>query len=171
VLAAHPARIDAVVGRCILLWVPQRQAVLAACRRGLAPGSLVWFCEPDITYDYAVPATPLWDRVQHWIRAAALELGAEPRMGPRLHRAFRDAGLPSPELDTRIIVAGPSTAPVWFYVNAVRGLVPLLEQCGLARAAEVDVDPLEARLAADLAAEDATLILPPFTVAWTRVPA
>jgi ubiquinone/menaquinone biosynthesis C-methylase UbiE len=170
VLAAHPTRIDAVVGRLILMWVPQRHAVLAACRRALAPGSLVWFLEPDVTYHFAMPTTPLWERVQHWIRQAVVEAGAEPRMGPGLHRAFRDAGFPSPDMDTRTIMTGPSTAPVWFYVNALRGLLPVLEQNGLATAADVDLDTLEARLAADLAAQDATLILPPCTVAWTGVP-
>jgi ubiquinone/menaquinone biosynthesis C-methylase UbiE len=170
VLAEHPTRIDAVIGRLILLWVPQRHAVLAACARGLAPGSLVWFLEPDVSQDFAVPTTPLWEQVQHWVRRAVVDVGAELRMGPKLDEAFRAAGLPAPERQSRTITVGPSTAPVWFCVNAVRAMVPILEQNGVATAAEVDIDTLEARLAAELVAYDATMVVPPVTIAWTRVP-
>jgi hypothetical protein len=41
----------------------------------------------------------------------------------------------------------------------------------VASAAEVAIDTLEARLTADLAANDAVMIAPPFTAAWARVPA
>jgi ubiquinone/menaquinone biosynthesis C-methylase UbiE len=98
VLAVHPTPVDAVVGRAILMWVPERNAVLSTCARALPPGALVWFLEPDMTYDYAMPSSPLWDRVRSWVVQTIDGLGAETRMGPKLHRAFRDAGLPSPAL-------------------------------------------------------------------------
>jgi hypothetical protein len=97
-------------------------------------------------------------------------LGAETRMGPKLHRAFRDAGLPSPGLESRTIMAGPETAPVWFFVNAVRGLLPAMEKLGVTTPAEVDLDTLEDRLMGDLAANDAAMMVVPATAAWVRVP-
>ena len=35
--------------------------------------------------------------------------------------------------------------------------------------AEVDVETLEARLTAELAAVDGITLLPPYTIAWTRI--
>jgi len=171
VLAVHPTPVDAVVGRAILMWVPERNAVLSTCVRALRPGALVWFLEPDMTYDYVMPSSPLWDRVRALIVHTLEALGAETRMGPKLHRAFRDAGLPSPVLESRTIMYGPETAPVWFYVNVVRGALPAMEKLGLTTPAEVDLDTLEARLLDDLAANDAAMIVVPGTAAWARVPA
>ena len=59
-LDGRAAPVDAVIGRLILMWVPDRAAVLRTCAERLAPGALVWFLEPDLTYDYAMPASPLW---------------------------------------------------------------------------------------------------------------
>lgn len=170
VLAAHPVAVDAVLGRLILMWVPNRQAVLRACARRLRPGALVWFLEPEITYDYAVPASPLWKQLYSWVQQTMEGLGVENRMGPKLHWAFREAGLPSPELRGRTLMAGGQAAPVWFWVNIIRGLIPAMEQLGVATATEVDLETLGARLAAELAASEGAMIIPPCTAAWARVP-
>jgi len=55
-------------------------------------------------------------------------------------------------------------------VNAVRALHPAMVQCGVATAVDVGLDTLEDRLLADLEADDATMIVPPMTAAWVRVP-
>jgi len=169
-LAEHPCRVDAVIGRLILMWVPGRHEVLRACARLLRPGALVWFMEPELTYDYLVPAAPSWDRMRHWFLQCLDRLGAETRMGPNLYRAFLSAGLPAPEVRGRTIMAGAASAPVWFWVNVIRALLPVIEQSELATAAEVDVDSLEERLGAELRAHDAVMIVPPLIAAWTRIP-
>ena len=162
--------VDAVIGRLILMWVPDRAAVLRTCAERLPPGALVWFLEPDLTYDYAMPASPLWAQVQAWILGTVEGLGAESRMGPKLYRAFRAAGLPDPTLESRTIMRGPESAPVWFLVNIVRALLPVATQLGVTKPEEVEIDTLEARLLADLAADEAAMIVCPMTAAWTRVP-
>jgi hypothetical protein len=111
------------------------------------------------------------DRVRSWVVQTIDGLGGETRMGPKLHRAFRDAGLPSPALEGRTIMYGPESAPVWFYVNVLRGALPTMEKLGVTTPAEVDLDTLEARLATDLTANDAVMIVVPATAAWVRVPA
>jgi SAM-dependent methyltransferase len=169
-LHRHPGPVDAVMGRLILMWVPDRAAVLRACATGLAAGTLVCFLDVDLTYDFALPASSLWAEAQRWFVATLEGLGAEKRMGPRLYRAFRDAGLPGPALETRTLMVGGSAAPVWFLVNIFRAFAPLMSQLGIADPADVDVDTLEDRLLADLVAEDAAMILPPLTAAWTRIP-
>lgn len=130
----------------------------------------MWFLDVDITYDYALPCPPLWAEVHRWINDTLAGLGAQLRMDPNLHRLFRDAGLPGPTVEGRIITGGADTAPIWFFVNVVRAFLPVMGRLGVADPAEVGIDSLESRLAAELAAHDAAAIVPPMTIAWTRVP-
>jgi ubiquinone/menaquinone biosynthesis C-methylase UbiE len=169
-LGGHPGPVDAVMGRLILMWVPGRETVLRACAERLAPGTLVWFLEGDLTYDFATPCPPLWTEVQGWLLRTLAGLGAESRMGLKLYRSFRDAGLPGPTLESRTIMTGGPTAPVWFLANIARALLPTMTQLGVADAADVDIDTLEQRLLADLTAHEAAMIVPPLTAAWVRVP-
>jgi ubiquinone/menaquinone biosynthesis C-methylase UbiE len=169
-LEDHPGPVDAVMGRLILMWVPERAAVLRACAQSLAPGTLVWFLEADLTYDFAMPLSPQWGNLQAWLVRTLERLGAECRMGPKLYRAFCDAGFPPATLESRTIMAGGPTAPVWFAVNVARALLPMMSQFGVATPAEVDIDTLEDRLVADLTTNHAAMIVPPVTAAWARVP-
>jgi SAM-dependent methyltransferase len=168
--AADLQEVDVVMGRLILMWVPDRAAVLRACAEGLKPGTLVWFMEGDLTYDYAMPAGPQWSQLRTWVIDTLGGLGVELRMGPRLCREFRDAGLPEPELRTVAVTAGAQSAPVWFWTNIVRGVLPAMEKLGIATAAEVDLPTLEERLKAELEDHRAAMILPLGTIAWTRIP-
>lgn len=162
--------IDAVIGRLILMWVPDPAAVIRACANALSPGALICFVETDFQHAFSQPRTPLWDRVQAWLQAGIEGAGAQWRMAPQLHRAFTDAGLPAPQVGSRSRVAGPDGAPAWLLVNAIRGFLPSMESLGIATAAEVDIDTLEARMLAELAAGQAVMHLPAFTAAWARVP-
>jgi hypothetical protein len=135
-LQDHPGPVDAVMGRLILMWVPRRAAVLRACAQALAPGSLVWFLEPELTYDLAMPSSPLWAQVQAWVVRTLEGVGAECRMGPKLCRAFCDAGLSPVALESRTIMAGGPTAPVWFVVNVARALLPMMSRFGVTTPAE-----------------------------------
>jgi hypothetical protein len=153
------------------MWLPDRGAVLLrSCAQALRPGALVWFFEPDMNYDYAMPASPLWDRLYSWVGQTFDGLGVERRMGIRLHRAFRDAGLPAPELRCRTLMFGAQAAPVWFWVNIIRGVLPAMEKLRVATPADVEVETLTDRLTAEFAASDGVMILPPCTAAWARVP-
>ena len=50
-----------------------------------------------------------------------------------------------------------------------RTLLPLMERTGVASAAEVDVDTLAERIRNEVVARRASVVLPPFVGAWTRV--
>ena len=51
---------------------------------------------------------------------------------------------------------------------AVRSLLPFLEQTGLVRAGEVDVDTLEERLRAEVVDQDGVQLLPAIVGAWAH---
>jgi hypothetical protein len=70
----------------------------------------------------------------------------------------------------RIVSAGAPTAPVWFWANAIRALLPMMEQLGVATRAEVDIETLEHRVTTELAANDAVMFAPPMTAAGARIP-
>jgi SAM-dependent methyltransferase len=162
--------IDGVIGRLILMWVPDPAAVIRTCASTLPPRSLICFIEPDLEYDFALPCPPLWAAVRSWVTAGVRGVGAENRMGPKLNAAFRGAGLGEPQMESRSVMAGHTEAPAWLWVNIVRGLLPTLDSLGIAPAEEIDVDTLEARMLAELAAIDGVMILPTFTAAWARTP-
>lgn len=170
VLADRPEPVDAVIGRLILMWTADRIDVLKACAAALPPGALVWFLEPDMHYPYARPSSPAWDAVYEWLVTTVQHLGVETRMNLCLHEAFRAAGLPAPQMRSETLMWGWQEAPVWFWVNVIRGIIPVLEQFGIATASEVDIDTLEARLTADLREADGIMLLPPLTAAWARIP-
>ncbi len=171
ILRERTAPVDAVIGRLILMWMPARLDVLKACAECLAPEALVWAFDVDIpSGDWTAPALPLWAQVRSWIRELVAGVGAEMRMGLRLHEFFRAAGLPAPQLRRWTGMYNSAQAPVWFAVNIVRGGVGLLERLGAATAAEIDIDTLEARLTRELELADGILVLPSFTAGWARVP-
>jgi SAM-dependent methyltransferase len=169
VLAQHP-EIDAVLGRLILMWVPDPVAVLAACARGLRRGGLICFAETRVDFDFAVPRLRLWDQTQYWVEQVLSALNVETRMGPKLHRTFRAAGLPAPQLRGSTIEASGEEAPTWFWVNILRGLAGALETHGIASADDLGLDTLEQRLRSELLDADGVMSVPPLTVAWARVP-
>lgn len=170
-LAGHPEPVDAVIGRCILMWVPDRSRVLSACARALPPGALVCFLEADCErWEMTYPSSPLWQRVTGWFLDVVGRVGGELRMGPGLYRAFRDAGLPAPELRCHTLVNGPATASISVIVNAIRALLPPMEQLGIATAAEVDIETLEERLRSEVIAVDGVVTYAPMYAAWARIP-
>ena len=168
-LADHP-EIDAVIGRLILMWVPDPVAILRTCAQRLRPGALICCFEVDLDFDFTVPRSPLWDRAQFWVEQGIAAIGAEPRMGTKLHRTFRAAGLPAPRLHQQTLLASGREAPTWLWVNILRGILPALEANRITTADVVDLDSLEARLTEEIVRTDAVMTVPPLTVAWTRVP-
>jgi ubiquinone/menaquinone biosynthesis C-methylase UbiE len=159
---------DAVVGRFVLQFVPDPHAVLRAAAAAVRPGGLVCFQECDDHYTYAYPATPLWDQVRTWLLAALDHAGVESRMGLRLYRTFREAGLADPDLRLEAAIAGGEDAPVFVWADVLRSVIPTLEQAGIATEAEIDPDTLEERLRADLAATDGVMISIVVVGAWSR---
>lgn len=169
VLHAHP-EIDAVIGRLILMWVPDPVAVLRACAQALRPGAVLCFFEVDFDFDFAIPRAPLWDRAQFWVEQGIAATGAEPRMGTKLHRTFRAAGLPAPHLHQQTLLASGADSPTWLWVNILRGVLPALEANRIITADAIDLDTLEARLTAEIVRVDGVMTLPPLTAGWVRLP-
>jgi SAM-dependent methyltransferase len=161
---------DAVVGRLILMYLPDPAAALRRAAARLRPGGLVCMHEPDLAYLWTGSQTPLWGQVRAWFLATLEKAGVESRMGPALFAAFRAAGLPGPHLLVEAFAEGGPDAPSWGWANVVSGVVPLMERLGVAEQSEVDPATLADRLQAEISAYDGCVIGPPMTGAWTRLP-
>jgi len=159
---------DAVVGRLILMYLPDPAEALRRAASHLRPGGVVVAHEADLAYDWAAPQTELWGQVRGWFLQTLAAAHIEPRMGLRLYRCLVDAGLSAPTLTLETAVVGGPEAPTWGWANLVRGIVPVMERLGVATAAEVDADTLAERLLAELRSEEGVVIAPPMVGAWAR---
>lgn len=162
---------DAVVGRLILMYLPDPVAALQHAAARIRPGGVVCLHEADLDYLWASPQTPLWAQVRAWFGEALEKAGIERRMGPALFTMFRAAGLPGPRLLVEAFAEGGPGAPAWAWANVVAAAVPLMEQLGVATRAEVDPATLADRLLAQTLASDGCVIGPPMTGAWAALPA
>jgi ubiquinone/menaquinone biosynthesis C-methylase UbiE len=168
-LEAVDGTFDAVVGRLVLMYLPDPVEALRRAAGHVRPGGLVVAHEADLAYDWAAPQSALWSQVRGWFLQTLAAAHIEPRMGLRLYRCFVEAGLPGPRLTLEAAVVGGPEAFAWGWANVVRGVVPVMERLGVATAAEVDADTLADRLLADMLSEQGIAIGPPMFGAWAQV--
>ena len=100
---ANETSFDAAVGRFILMFVPDPVDVVRSAARSVRPGGAVAFLEVSWAATVALSAhLPLWSRVVSSLPPLLRSAGANPEMGPALHRTFLDAGLPAPSLQLEV---------------------------------------------------------------------
>lgn len=163
---------DALVGRWVLMYLPDPAAMLRQLLRHLRPGGIVAFQEVDFTYPPTTfPPAPLHRQVMRWTTPPPGSGGPEQQMGSKLHRTYVDAGLPAPQLRLDAPVGGGPDWPGYAYVaDTVRSLLPMLEKMGSVAAEDVDVESLADRLRAEVADQGGIQMLPIIMGAWARKP-
>lgn len=164
-------RFDAVIGRFVLMYLPDPAAALrrfAACVR---PGGVLAFQEIVTAQARTVPEMPLFQRAVGWIAGTFERCGFHFDMGDRLYAAFLAAGFPAPELIAGARVEGGADTFAYDYVaETVRSLLPAGERVGTMSRAEVGVDTLADRLRAEAMRHSACIVLPTLIGAWARTP-
>src|SRR5215472_3751242 len=78
---------DAIVGRLVLQYLPERAAILRRLAHHLRPGGVVAFQEYDLSNDPSLfyPPSLLWQQVWNWMIQAFQRAGAELQMGLKLY--------------------------------------------------------------------------------------
>ena len=163
---APDEKFDAVIGRFILMHLPDPAAALTRLRQWLVDGAVVSFIEMDISETAAIPPMPLLDRCIEWITTTYRQVGAEPDMGRQLYATFRKSGL-TPRLSglTRI-ESGPTSIVYPFAAQTLFSLLPAMERLGIASAAEVGIETLADRLRAAAIDGDHCILMPRLIGAW-----
>jgi len=162
--------VDAVIGRLILMHLPDPISTLRQFARLVRPGGLIAFCEFDIGAVRSIPESPLSRALVDAIVRAFQGVGLDPAFGAALHRLFRRAGLGVPQLTLAAPVGTANDTEVWAYAVEVWRLVfPLAEQLGLVTDELADIDTLLPRTLEQATVADAILMLPPMITAWTTV--
>jgi ubiquinone/menaquinone biosynthesis C-methylase UbiE len=162
--------VDAVIGRLILMHLPDPISTLRQFAGLVRPGGLIAFCEFDIGAARSIPESPLSRALVDAIARVFQGAGLDPAFGAALHTLFRRAGLGVPQLTIAAPVGTANDTEVWAYAVEVWRLVfPLAEQLGLVTDELADIDTLLPRTLEQAAAADAILMLPPMITAWTTV--
>src|SRR5262249_29897073 len=145
-------------------------AVLRTQARTLRSGGLVVPIEFDLSSAHSVPATPLATQALSWLSEAFTRGGIQPALGPHLWAILQDAGLRplgmigvQPHFGPRG-PDGPATL-----AGIVRTGPPLIEQTGVATAADVRAETLQQRLSDESAAAAAVMAHPRLLSAWGTV--
>jgi SAM-dependent methyltransferase len=162
---------DALIGRLILMHLPQPETVLRRLLHAVRPGGIVVFQEYDLSSfaDAFYPPSPLWEQTWRLSTLSFQRAGGNLHAGMQLPSLFRAAGLPTPHMSYEASIGAD---PDWpgFEMRAadVRQFLPLILQFGLATEEEIDIDTLEERLREETVSQEGAARLPILVSAWTR---
>jgi 2-polyprenyl-3-methyl-5-hydroxy-6-metoxy-1,4-benzoquinol methylase len=161
--------VDAVIGRLILMHLPDPVATLRRLATLVRPGGVIAFCEFDVTAARSVPWLPTWQTATEAIASAFRVAGLDPQFGTTLHRLFRHAGLATPTLTISAPVGtAKDTEHAAYVANSWRLMRPLAERLGVVDGRLADVETLESNLCDEIATADGMAVLPALITAWSR---
>jgi SAM-dependent methyltransferase len=162
--------VDAVVGRLILMHLPDPAATLRRLSSLVHPGGVIAFSENDITGTHSIPELPLFGRVTAGIVRAFEAMGLSARFGTTLHTIFADAGLGAARLTLGTPIGTAADNDILAYAAEVWRLVsPVAQQLGLQIDELADIDDFVPRFREEALAVNALITMPPMITAWARV--
>jgi SAM-dependent methyltransferase len=159
---------DAIVGRLILMYVPDPAAVLRRQATVLRAGGLVVPIEFDIPAGRALPTTPLVSQALAWVTEAFAKGGIQPALGTRLWAILREAGLRPLGMLGIQPHFGPDDpgAIAGGLAGVIRTAAPLIERTGVATAEEIGVETFAQRMKDELQMNQAVFAYPMLLSAW-----
>ncbi len=163
---------DAVVGRLVLIYLGEPEALLRLLSGHLRPGGIVAFQEIDWTNGpTAVPPSRHLAQVWKWVPETFRRAGLDPQIGLKLHQIFLAAGLPAPTMHLDAPVGGGLDWAGYDYMaSGLRSMLPYILQHGVATEEEVDIDTFAERLRAEVVGQQGVVMSQTFIRAWARLP-
>ena len=172
-IASHtPVRAyDAVIGRHVLIQVPDALAVVKKAVSMVHIGGVVAFQEYDLSFaPKGYPELPLMYSVQELIVEYYRRAVARPNIGAQLFYLMQEAGLPSPECRAECIMDGGHNSPVYEWLTeTIRSLLPGMEALGMMTGGVVS-DTLPQRLRDEAMEKRGVAIMSPMIGAYARKP-
>jgi 2-polyprenyl-3-methyl-5-hydroxy-6-metoxy-1,4-benzoquinol methylase len=163
--------VDAVIGRLILMHLPDPAATLRQLAGLVRPGGFIAFSEFDMTGARGVPDGQLWLAARDTIIETFTAMGLDPTFAATMPALFRQAGLSTPQLALGAPIGGAEHAElIAFVAETLHSLLPAREKLGLVTDdAFTDPDALRQRLRDELAEADGVATPPAMITAWSRV--
>jgi hypothetical protein len=162
--------VDAVIGRLILMHLPDPAATLRHLSSHVRPGGVLAFSENDITATSSTQDMPLFGKVTAGIVRAFEAMGLSPRFGTTLHTIFADAGLGAPRLTLGAPMGTAADTDILAYAAEVWRLVsPIAQQSGFAVDEVADIDNFVPLFGEQAAAVNALITMPALITASARV--
>jgi 2-polyprenyl-3-methyl-5-hydroxy-6-metoxy-1,4-benzoquinol methylase len=162
---------DAIVGRLLLFHLADPVAALLHYKEALRPGGLMVAIDYDMGASRSEPATPLVTRALAWVVEAFEQAGAHPKVGTQLAQLLGAAGLSDIQsFGVQAYLSPDDPAGPRMLTGVIRSLEDKIVSAGIASAAEIGLDTLEERLAAELREAGAVVLPPTVAGAWGRMP-
>jgi len=162
---------DAVVGRFILMYVPDPVAVLRSVSQVVRPGGIFAFQEPTWAPSLALAAhVPLWSAALSVCRETFERSGANPELGLRLYKMFQQAGLPAPIMSLEVELGSDRNFTRNAY-DTLCSLRPQIERLNISVDRLGGFHDLPLRLQSEVEGAGTVVGLPGIVGAWSRKPA
>ena len=162
---------DAAVGRYILQFLSDPVATLRSVAGKVRPGGIIAFQEASFTAFLALSKhLPLWFASVSLLHEAAVRYGVKVEMGPALHKAFQDAGLPKPNMRLVMELGHDSEFIQLLSDGVMSGLCPHAEKLNLSLDELGDLNTLHQRLADEVSSSNTIVPWIALVGAWCRTP-
>jgi SAM-dependent methyltransferase len=161
--------LDAAVGRRVLMYQPDAVNAVTQLARAVRPGGIIAFHEHDtVAVSDGRASLPLHNQVRRWLREMLHHEGANLNMGFDLHGALSAAGLVVERVRAQANLLTPtSDYPV---AAIIRAVLPRLLVYEIVSEEDLDVETLDARLAAERRKANAIVVWEMVFCAWARTP-
>jgi SAM-dependent methyltransferase len=161
---------DAVVGRFIMMFLPDPLAVLRSLSQLVRPGGVVAFHELSwAPFLLLAQRLPLWSACASLIHETFRRSGANTEMGFALYRIFQEAGLPAPTMSLEMPLGNDPEFTRWV-PDILGSLLALVRQFNLPLEPLGDLHTLPQRIQAEVAASNTVVTWVALVGAWSRKP-
>ncbi len=164
-------KFDALIGRFVLMFMPDPAAILRQLSHHVVKGGIVAFQEMDISAAKLVPNMPLRRQAIGWIVETFQQSGVDLAMGPKLYAIFLDAGLPGPSMNLQAIIGGGSDFSSHHYLtDLIWSLLPKMKKLGICIPSSEEIGTLAERLEMEMHSLNGVIVIPPLVGAWAKIP-
>jgi ubiquinone/menaquinone biosynthesis C-methylase UbiE len=170
--ATFKTHFDALIGRLILVYIPDRLGALQHLLKFVRPGGLIAFVDLELaTGSTSLPDIPLFTQVIDWLYAACRAGGIDAHMGRSMYSLFQQAGLPAPSMMLeRHLSAGQDSPIPELLGESLRTLRPVCQKGGVFAPDDVAIDQMILSLKQQVAERHAVMDAAAMVCAWSRKP-
>ena len=163
---------DAIVGTLVLMYLPNREALLKSLLPRLRPGGIVAFGEINVDGGPANPPSPTWDRLESWWLQALTANGTETRMAMKLRALLMACGFIDIDGWRFVGDATRETAPLRNRLAIARSMLPIIRRYSDAPPGELDrFDEHESAVMREVEENGSIYVSPTAADLWARKPA